>query len=85
MPIYVYENKKTGEILEELRSYADSDKPFVTPDGTVCERVITTLGCVVDKNCEPFKKDPDYVKRLNPKYIKFNDGHRERYDPTRHC
>ncbi len=33
---------------------------------------------------EVFQKDPDYVKKLRPKYVKFRDGHRERYDPQKH-
>ena len=36
-------------------------------------------------NMEPFEADPQYVKKMKPKYIKFNDGHREKYDPTKHC
>ena len=33
---------------------------------------------------ECFEADPDYVRSANPKYVKFNDGHRERYDPNKH-
>ena len=33
---------------------------------------------------ECFEADPDYVKHLNPKYVKFRDGHRELFDPNKH-
>jgi 23S rRNA maturation-related 3'-5' exoribonuclease YhaM len=39
----------------------------------------------VDKNAEVWEKDPSYVKKLNPKYVRRRDGVKERYDPTRHC
>ena len=32
----------------------------------------------------PHTADSQYVKSCKPKYIKFNDGHRQRYDPTKH-
>jgi len=64
------------------------DEPFIAPDGVKCNRVKYPsnykLG-IVDKNAEVFEKDSDYVKKLKPKYVKFRDGHRERYDPTKHC
>jgi len=88
-PIYFYENPKTKETFEKIRSFKDSDKPFVIEDGTICERIHfpeTTRGpWIKNNNAESFQKDPDYVKKLNPKYVKFRDGHRERYDPKKHC
>lgn len=38
-----------------------------------------------EKDRECFEMDSHYVKQVNPKIIRFRDGHKERYDPTRHC
>ena len=86
MPIYSYQNPNTKEVFEVLRSFKDWDKPYILEDGTKCKRVFDyrNIG-VIDKNAEVFQKDPDYVKKCKPKYIKYKDGHREKYDPTRHC
>ena len=86
MPIYEFEHPETGEIFEEIRSFKDIDKPFIAPDGIECKRRTVPskfTGWRADR--EVFEQDPDYAKRLKPKYIKFRDGHRERYDPTKHC
>ena len=40
---------------------------------------------IVNKNAEAWEKDSAYVKSVNPKYVRYQDGHKERYDPTRHC
>jgi len=91
MPIYSYKNPKTDEIFEKIRTFKDCDKPFLLEDGTCCPRVLfpkTINGpkgpAIIDMNREVFKADPDLVKKSNPKYIRFNDGHRERYDPCKH-
>jgi len=85
MPIYLYQHPETKEVYEVIRSVKDMDKPYVLDDGTKCKRI---FGCgnmgVINKNAEVFQKDSDYVKKCKPKYVKFRDGHRERYDPTRH-
>jgi hypothetical protein len=86
MPIYEFEHPKTGEIFEEIRSFKDIDKPFIAPDGTKCRRLRVPskfTGWRVDR--EVFELDPDYAKKLKPKYVKFRDGHKEKYDPTKHC
>ncbi len=87
-PIYSYKNPKTGEIFEKIRSFKDSKEPFILEDGTICNRVlfpdIKRGPWIKNNNAEVFQKDPDYVKKLRPKYIKFRDGHRERYDPQKH-
>jgi hypothetical protein len=69
-------------------------RPYIAPDGEKCELLEdyvppakdtkNQIG-IINKNAEVFEKDADYVKKCNPKYIKFRDGHREKYDPTRHC
>ena len=89
MPIYEYKNEKTGEIFEDMRTIANRDELFVAPDGTKCERVLfpTRFGYMglVEKERESFQVDRDFVKEASPKYLKFRDGHKERYDPTKHC
>jgi len=85
MPIYIYKHPETGEIFEDIRSFKDIDKPFISPDGIKCERVFAIKGLgVINKNAECFQKDADWVKRVKPKYVKFRDGHRESYDPNKH-
>lgn len=88
MPIYSYKNSKTNEIYDIIRKVSDRDKPYILEDGTECQRVLNyskknSIG-VIDKNAEVFQKDADYVKKCNPKYVKFRDGHREKYDPRKH-
>ncbi len=84
MPIYVYQHPDTKEIFEILRSFKDCDKPFFAPDGTKCEKRISIF-TGYKKDREVFEVDPAYVKQMNPKRIKFRDGHVEKYDSTKHC
>ena len=86
MPMYEYIHPDTGKIYEVIRSYKDKHKKFLAPDGKKCkvkEIPSRVSGWKGDK--EVFEADSDYVKKCNPKYVKFKDGHRERYDPTKHC
>ena len=84
MAIYCYRHPITGEVFEEIRSMKDSDKPFFACDGIECEKIISNFsGGKGDK--EVFEADPYYVKSCKPKYVKFRDGHREKYDSTKHC
>ena len=86
MPIYQFKHPETGEIFEELRPFKDIDKPYIAEDGVECERLQvpeSIRGWRKDR--EAFEADPDYVKKVKPKYIRFQDGHREKYDPTKHC
>lgn len=84
MPIYEYEHPETGEIFEDIRKFADSDKPFISPDGVECKRVEVSSFTGWKGDREVFEMDPGYVKKCKPKYVKFRDGHRERFDPTKH-
>ena len=85
MPIYVFIHPDTEEEFEEIRSFKDINKPFIAPDGKKCKRKKfgNFRGWVKGREC--FEADPDYVKKCKPKYIKFQDGHKERYDPGKHC
>ncbi len=88
--IYHYRNPKTGEILEKILPISeDPTKPIVMDDGSVWEYVpwyLLEKGRIgiIDKNAEVWEKDADYVKKMNPKFVRRRDGVREKYDPTRH-
>jgi hypothetical protein len=66
--------KKAGEVCDFMPDY---QPPQMKDDK---HRTI-----IINKNREVFQADSDYVKKCKPKYVKFQDGHRERYDPTKHC
>ena len=83
MPTYCFEHPDTGEIFEEFRLMADYNSPFFAPDGKECKRMMSGF-TIIDKNEEVFQKDEDYTKLTNPKFIKFKDGHKEKYNPTKH-
>lgn len=95
MPIYLFKHPKTGKIFEDIRSFKDFDKPFISPDGETCDRIIPGTEVNARKRkgrasragmkLEVFQADPQYVRRNHPKYVRFRDGHREKYDPTKHC
>ena len=85
-PIYQYKHPDTGEIFEDIRSFKNADKVFLSPDGVKCKRIKIPKNIRGwSKNREVFEADSDYVKKCRPKKIKFQDGHIEKYDPTKHC
>lgn len=86
MPFYSYKNPKNNKIFTKLRKIKDRNDPYILEDGTKCKRIFSgeNIG-IVNKNAEVFEKDSKYVKKMKPKNIKFNDGHVEKYDPTKHC
>ncbi len=64
----------------------DRNRPFKAPDGKKCKRLEVSKNIRGwSGNREVFEADPDYVKGCRPKYVKFQDGHKEKYDPTKHC
>lgn len=83
MPTYVFKHPETKEIFEEIRPMSDSDRPFYAPDGILCQKVISGF-VVIDKNQEVFEMDESYTKLTNPKYVRFKDGHKEKYNPSKH-
>jgi len=85
MPIYEYIHPETGEIFEELRSFKNMDKPFIAPDGKKCKKLEVSTFTGWKGNREVFEVDSDYCKKVRPKNIQFQDGHKEKYDPTKHC
>lgn len=84
MPTYEFEHPETGEIFEEIRRFDESDKPFIAPDGVSCSRIMSRNITIIDKEQEVFEMDEEYTKISNPKYVKFKDGHKERYDSSKH-
>jgi len=94
MITYYYEHPKTKKVFAvEGKSLQDAGKPHKLEDGTKCkfipwylveEAVGNSNMGVVDKNAEVWEKDPAYVKKLAPKYVRRRDGVKEKYDPTRH-
>jgi len=72
-----------------MRPMKDRKKKYKAPDGVWCERYIKAEGkgyCgLSEKQREGFQMDPELYKKRNPKYVKFRDGHREKYNPDKHC
>ncbi|NJL70148.1 MAG: hypothetical protein HC888_00440 [Candidatus Competibacteraceae bacterium] len=96
MPIYEYKHPKTGEIFNDIRTFSKMTEPFVAPDGTICpfiswfeapDAADVVKGnkwskSTVDKKCEVWEKDPEYVRKCNPKYVRTRSGERIRYNPN---
>jgi len=91
---YYYKNPKTGKIFSDQRMQGYENKPYIDKDGIECELLVdyrpseeerTSGIAIINKNREVFQADSDYVKKCKPKYVKFQDGHRERYDSSKHC
>ena len=91
-----YKHPKTGEMISDQRMVGYEEKPLMVK-GEKCEldrdykppeKEYKPLGVIrvyKDGQRECFEADPQYVKKCNPKNIRFQDGHIERYDPTKHC
>jgi len=73
----------TAEVFSALRPIKDRDKEFVATDGTICKRKLSQFNGWRSGR-EGFEMDPDYYKKLNPKKVRFRDGHTERYNPSKH-
>ena len=88
IPLYEYFHPETGEIFEVLRPIKDRKKKHEAPDGVMCDPVEVpgSMGyCGASENSrEGFQMDPELYKKRNPKFVRYRDGHRERYDPTKH-
>lgn len=88
--IFHYRHPRTGEIIKRsLPISSNQKKPIILENGAVCEYVpwyIIEKGSIgiVDKNAEVWEKDPDYVRKLNPKFVRRRDGIKEKFDPTKH-
>jgi len=88
-----YKHPKTEEMISDQRMVGYETKPLIK-DGMECELVKDYVPpqkkrkglapVIIDKNREVFQADRELVKKTNPKYVRFQDGHRERYDPSKH-
>ena len=90
MPFYDYKHPETGEVFSVSRKIKDRKKPHVADDGVECPFIPfymtptkNPFGITISDG-EVFEKYPKDVKRMNPKKIKFRDGHSEPYDPKKH-
>lgn len=91
-----YKHPKTGEMFSDQRMEGYEERPLIKK-GIKCELDLTykppekeykALGPIriyKDGQREVFEADPQYVKKMNPKNIRFQDGHIERYDSSKHC
>ena len=95
MPNYLYRNEKTEEIIEVMRPISERNLDYISPDGEVCKRIFynpkppdTKSGrrsSRAGQKLEVFQASPDLCKKLRPKYVVYQDKHRELYDPNKHC
>jgi len=87
--IYKFKHPKTYEIFSEFRNVKNASDEFRAPDGVVCElldsNILGKKSGVVVNGKEGFEKHPDYYKEMNPEYVRYKDGHREKYRPDKHC
>jgi hypothetical protein len=91
---YYYKHPETGEIFSDQRMEGFEEKPLIIK-GVKHELVRDYVPprkkqkdlapVIINKNREVFEADPAFVKKCKPKYVKFQDGHKEKYDPTKHC
>ena len=90
-----YKHPKTGEMFSDQRMVGYEETPF-TIKGVKCVLVRDYAPperdpdnklnlALINKNREVFEADREFVKKCRPKYVKFQDGHRERYDSSKHC
>ena len=85
-----HKHLKTGEIFEEIRSLKNQYDPYISEDGCECEYVPSftvdsnSAPVMLNKNAEVWERDSSYVKKMKPKYVRRQDGIKERYDPNKH-
>ena len=72
-----------------MRLMKDHKKKYKAPDGVWCKRCIEAESkgyCgLSEKQREGFEMDPALYKKRNPKWVRYRDGHRELFDPDKHC
>lgn len=92
---FYYKHPTTGKIYSDQRMIGFEANPYKSSDGIECELLKDYVPpikesnavniAIINKNREVFEADPEFVKKTNPRYVKFQDGHRERYDSSKHC
>ena len=91
-----YKHPKTGEMLSDQRMEGYETRPLIikgvkcelVPDYTPPEKEHKSIGVIrmyKDGQREVWEADPQYIKKVNPRFVKRQDGIIERYDPTKHC
>jgi hypothetical protein len=83
LPIYEYEHPTTGEIFEDIRPFSKADKPYIASDGAKCVRV-PSIPYVFDADRENDYQDMKSQGAGPNTVIRFKDGHKEKFDPTKH-
>ena len=88
-----YKHPETGEMHSDQRMMGYEKRPLIVK-GVKCDLVkgyepptgkkVKMRVAIIDKNAEVFERDADFVRKVNPKYVKFQDGHKERYNPNKH-
>jgi putative FmdB family regulatory protein len=81
MPFYTYGCSKCGVEQEIRRSMADIDATVVCKCGETCKRVFTPIAGYSNDGDVANYND---VLKSKPKWLRFKDGHREKFDPTKH-
>ncbi len=93
-----YKHPKTGKMHSDQRMEGYEHRPLIIK-GVKCEldpdylppakEEDTSIGfpgrMFKNGQREVWEADPNHVKKCNPKYVQYQDGHKERYDPTKHC
>ncbi len=91
-----YKHPETEEMFSDQRMVGYETKPLIK-NGVKCEldpdyvpptkeyKPLGPIRIYKDGQREVFEADSQYVKKMNPKNIRFQDGHVERYDSTKHC
>ena len=90
-----YKNPETEEMISDQRMVGYEEKPLIC-GGVKCEidreyappvkehKPLGPIRMYKNGQREVFEADPQYVKKMNPKNIRFQDGHIERYDSSKH-
>jgi len=88
--IFKFQHPKTLEIYSDFRNVKDINLPFIALDGVKCKLYGENVeknykSGIVDKSGEVFERYPQYARESNPRFVRYKDGHKEKYDPTKHC
>jgi len=84
MALYQFKHPETDEIFEEFRPISKRDEPFIAPDGVKCERLIVPSSVSVKDNSKEVWDYNDFRGKSMPKYVRYRDGHREKYNQYKH-
>ena len=92
---YWYKHPTTSEMIPDQRIAGYEERPLMVK-GVRCEldrdykppvkehKPLGVIRVYKDGQREVWEADPQYVKKMNPKFVKYQDGHSERYDSSKH-